>query len=116
MNKFEKSTFPNSRPIGGMMTSSTRDLTMVPKAAPMMMPTAMSATLPHIANSLNSLNMIILLSLMMSCLLSYLSLQKRRGFRFSNWTVKEESAMMDLEELLILFSYKFKPFFRIEIK
>ena len=37
------------------MMSSTSDLTIVEKAAPMMMPTAMSTTLPRSANSLNSL-------------------------------------------------------------
>ena len=40
--------------MGGMITSATSDLTMVPKAAPMMMPMAMSSTLPRMANSLNS--------------------------------------------------------------
>ncbi len=53
---FVKSTPPRARPTGGMMTSVTSELTMVPKAAPMMMPTAMSRTLPRMANSLNSLN------------------------------------------------------------
>src|SRR5690606_303661 len=42
--------------MGGMMMSSTSDFTMVVKAAPMMMPTAMSSTLPLRANSLNSLS------------------------------------------------------------
>ena len=55
-NRSEKSTLPRARPIGGMMTSSTSDFTMVPKAPPMMMPTARSTTLPRIANSLNSLS------------------------------------------------------------
>jgi hypothetical protein len=40
--------------MGGMMTSWTNELTMVPKAAPMMIPTAISTTFPRIANSLNS--------------------------------------------------------------
>ena len=44
-------------PTGGMMTSLTSEVTIVPKAAPMMTPTARSTTLPRIANSLNSLNM-----------------------------------------------------------
>ena len=52
----EKSTLPSSRPIGGMMTSLTRDATILPKATPMMMPTARSMTLPRMANSLNSLS------------------------------------------------------------
>jgi len=43
------------------MTSFTREVTMLPKAAPMMTPTAMSRTLPFMANSLNSaINPIIL--------------------------------------------------------
>ena len=50
----EKSTPPVTTPMGGMTMSSTSDLTMVEKAAPMMMPTAMSTTLPRRANSLNS--------------------------------------------------------------
>jgi hypothetical protein len=44
------------------MTSATSDLTIVPKAAPIMIPTAMSTTFPRIANSLNSLNIFPLLS------------------------------------------------------
>jgi hypothetical protein len=42
--------------MGGISTSSTRLLTMVPKAPPMMMPTAMSTTLPRMAKVLNSFN------------------------------------------------------------
>src|SRR5438094_5212721 len=38
----------------GMMTSPTSEVTMAPKAAPMMTPTARSTTLPFIANSRNS--------------------------------------------------------------
>src|SRR5207237_696698 len=41
----------------GMMTSPTSELTIEPKAAPMMTPTARSTTLPFIANSLNSFSM-----------------------------------------------------------
>ena len=44
-----------------MMTSLTSELTIVPNAAPMMMPTAMSSTLPRMANSLNSLSMVAVL-------------------------------------------------------
>src|SRR5262249_32155275 len=40
----------------GMMTLSTSDLMMVPKAAPMMTPTARSMTLPLKAKFLNSSN------------------------------------------------------------
>src|SRR5210317_1162569 len=41
-------------PIGGMMTSFTNEDTIFPKAPPMIMPTAMSTTLPRIAKDLNS--------------------------------------------------------------
>ncbi len=40
----------------GMMTSATTDETIFPKAAPMIMPTAISTTFPLTANSLNSLS------------------------------------------------------------
>ncbi|MNH26168.1 hypothetical protein D3C79_862020 [compost metagenome] len=52
-----KSTPPISRPSGGMITSPTKDETILPKAAPMMIPTAMSTTLPLTAKALNSLIM-----------------------------------------------------------
>src|SRR5258708_33022212 len=38
----------------GMMMSPTSEVTIAPKAAPMMIPTARSTTLPFIANSRNS--------------------------------------------------------------
>src|ERR1700739_847445 len=57
MNRFEKSTWLRSIPIGGMIMSCTREETIFPNAAPMMKPTARSITLPRMANSLNSLNM-----------------------------------------------------------
>src|ERR1700712_1464966 len=41
-------------PMIGMMTSPTSEVTIAPKAAPMMTPTARSTTLPFIANSRNS--------------------------------------------------------------
>src|SRR5262245_15219101 len=41
-----------------MMMSLTSDVTTAPNAAPIMTPTARSRTLPRIANSLNSLNMV----------------------------------------------------------
>ena len=56
MNLFEKSSPPVSNPIGGMMMSLTSELTIPPKAAPMITPTARSIALPLIANSLNSFN------------------------------------------------------------
>ena len=43
--------------MGGMMMSLTSELTMAVKAAPMMMPTARSMTLPREMNSLNSFSM-----------------------------------------------------------
>ena len=42
MKRLAKLTGPSSIPIGGMMMSLTRDVTILPKAPPMMMPTAMS--------------------------------------------------------------------------
>jgi hypothetical protein len=51
---FWKSMLPTSMPRGGIITSSTKLFTTVPKAPPMMIPTAMSTTLPRTANSLNS--------------------------------------------------------------
>src|SRR6187401_3581475 len=56
-NLFEKSSPPVSKPIGGIRMSFTRDVTMLPKAAPMMTPTARSMALPLTANSLNSFHM-----------------------------------------------------------
>src|SRR4030042_3443948 len=58
MNSFEKSPFPSRRPIGGMITSLTSEEMMRPNASPMMIPTAMSTTLPRMANSLSSLNIL----------------------------------------------------------
>src|ERR1700732_4079416 len=46
-----------SSPIGGISTSSTSDETILPKAAPMITPTAKSRTLPRMTNALNSFNM-----------------------------------------------------------
>src|ERR1700690_4508224 len=40
--------------MGGMRMSPTNDVIIRPKAAPMMMPKAISRTFPRIANSLNS--------------------------------------------------------------
>src|SRR5713101_4687496 len=54
MNRSEKLTLPRSFPSGGMSTSSTREATILPKAAPMMTPTARSRTFPRMANSLNT--------------------------------------------------------------
>ncbi len=49
---------PIASPIGGMMMSLTKELTIVVKAAPRMIPTARSTTLPRIANSRNSRHML----------------------------------------------------------
>src|SRR3954464_1591889 len=46
-------------PIDGMTMSATREETILPKAVPMITPTARSTTLPLIANSRNSLTMLI---------------------------------------------------------
>src|SRR3974377_166461 len=56
MKRLLKSILPSSRPRGGMRTSPTKEVTILPKAAPMMIPIAMSSTLPFMANSLNSLS------------------------------------------------------------
>src|SRR5215472_16337907 len=56
---FEKSTRPRRSPSGGIRTSATSEFTIFPNAAPMMTPIAMSRTFPFMANSLNSLNMVI---------------------------------------------------------
>src|SRR6201996_193082 len=55
--KLAKSTPPSASPIGGMITSLTREVTMPVKDAPMITPTARSRTLPRTANFLNSSNM-----------------------------------------------------------
>ena len=52
--KSVKFTPPTSNPMGGMMTSATMEDTILPKAPPMMTPTAMSMTFPRIANALKS--------------------------------------------------------------
>src|SRR5215469_1866927 len=54
MNRLEKSTWPRTSPIGGMMTSLVSDDTIFPNAAPTTNPTARSITFPFIANCLNS--------------------------------------------------------------
>src|SRR4051794_7441979 len=65
MKRFAKSTLPSASPIGGMMTPSTSDVTILPKAAPMITATARSTTFPRAMNSLNSLHMVVF-----SCCLS----------------------------------------------
>src|SRR6266550_5427526 len=50
-----KSILPSTRPNGGMMMPSTRSVTILPKAAPMMTPTARSMTLPRAMKSRNCL-------------------------------------------------------------
>src|SRR5688572_13668413 len=52
--RLEKSTPPIIQPSAGMTIAFTNADTILPKAAPITMPTAMSTTLPFIANSLNS--------------------------------------------------------------
>ena len=46
----------------GITTSPTNELTILPKAPPMITPTAISTTLPRMANFLNSPNISCLLS------------------------------------------------------
>src|SRR5438552_1984233 len=50
-----------SSPKGGMTMSLTNEVTILPKAAPMMTPIAKSTTLPRMANSRNSLSIVSLL-------------------------------------------------------
>ena len=50
-----KSTLPKIIPIGGIIMSFTIESTMLLKDAPIMIPTAISRTLPRKINSLNSL-------------------------------------------------------------
>src|SRR5258708_16287452 len=61
MKRFEKSTRPRRRASGGIRTSLTNEVTMLPKAAPMMTPIARSTTLPRRANSRNSFHIAALL-------------------------------------------------------
>src|SRR3989304_2879126 len=61
MNMLEKSTLPRSKPIGGIKMSPTKEAIILPKAPPMMIPTAMSSTWPRMANSLNCFNTVWLL-------------------------------------------------------
>src|ERR1700757_3458909 len=61
-NLFEKSSPPVAKPIGGMRISLTSDVTIPPKAAPMITPTARSMALPLTANSLNSFHILLISS------------------------------------------------------
>lgn len=54
--KFVKSTFPINQPNGGIMMSFTIESTIFPKAAPIIIPTAMSMTFPLTAKVFNSSN------------------------------------------------------------
>src|ERR1019366_9486290 len=63
MNNSLKSMWPRIIPIGGMMMSFTIEVTIAPKAAPMITATARSRTLPFIMNALNSCNMFVSLFL-----------------------------------------------------
>lgn len=56
-NRLEKSSLPTTMLTSGMIRSPTTESTILPKAAPMMTPTARSIALPLTANSLNSCNM-----------------------------------------------------------
>ena len=52
--RLEKSIPPRSRPIIGLKISSTMEVTMDVKAAPITTPTAKSITLPRMMKALNS--------------------------------------------------------------
>ena len=55
-NEYNRSKFiPPNNPRIGLMISSTRDDTILVNAPPIMIPTAMSMTLPRLINSLNSM-------------------------------------------------------------
>src|SRR5215510_10663544 len=78
MNRLEKSALPRPKPIGGMMTPSTSDVTIFPKAAPIITATARSITFPRAMNSLNSFHMVVsscfsvtVLSCFKSCFLRF---------------------------------------------
>jgi hypothetical protein len=58
-----KSMPPISKPSGGMITSLTSEETILPKALPMMTPTARSMTLPLMAKALKSCQNDMLISL-----------------------------------------------------
>src|SRR5436190_23973863 len=58
MNRSLKLTPPMILPMGGMRMSLTMEVTILPKAPPIITPTARSTTLPFRANSLNSFNML----------------------------------------------------------
>ncbi|MNR34612.1 hypothetical protein D3C85_1524010 [compost metagenome] len=89
-NMFEKSSLPMMRPITGMIRSLTTESTILPKAAPMITPTARSITLPRIAKVRNSLIMLIGYSPLCcfrltfafdkDCIIAPLSASPRAGF------------------------------------
>ena len=54
ISRLVKLTPPTRRPTRGMTISLTREVTIEPKAPPMITPTARSMTLPRLMNSLNS--------------------------------------------------------------
>ena len=54
MFSLPRSTPPMIMPMRGMNTSFTKEVVIFPKAPPRITPTAMSSTLPRMANSLNS--------------------------------------------------------------
>src|SRR6185295_11300252 len=62
MKRFWKSTPPRSSPIGGMRMSLTNEVTILPKAPPMITATARSITFPRATKSLNSLSIEAILS------------------------------------------------------
>ena len=63
ITRFLKFTPPIKRPIGGMMMSLTNEETILPKAPPIIIPTAISTTLPFMAKALNSFKKLIALIL-----------------------------------------------------
>ena len=59
-NRLAKLTRPCSSPMGGMMTSFTSEVTILPNAPPRMKPKAKGSALPRIANALNSIDRAVL--------------------------------------------------------
>src|SRR5262245_28927945 len=97
MKRSEKSTCPSSWPIGGIITLSTRALTTLPNAAPMMTPTAMSTTLPLSANSRNSFSTT-------GSLLSALDRAWRRSYPIEMLRLRPRSALLLLALLALGFA------------
>ena len=65
----EKSIPPVTVPIRGIRILSTSEETILPNAAPIITPTAISNTLPRIAKSLNSFKILLILKFLFKLIL-----------------------------------------------